>query len=300
MLLELRNITKSFGEKKVLTDINFSAEGGKALGLLGRNGAGKTTTIRIIIGLFAADGGEVLLDGKPIERDKISMGYLSEERGMYPKIKIGEQLEYFGRLRGMSPAKAKEAAQKWLNRLEMGDTYGKKLDTLSKGNQQKIQLAATLLHEPKIVMLDEPFSGLDPVNAQLLKDVVNDEVAEGRIVLFSSHQMGQVEEFCDHIALIDKGEIVLKGALRDIKRGYDRTSIFVQANGGADVSAAISGLNIAGIKSIVPKDEGIIIKLNAAAQKDALLTAIVGAGIALERFEVLEPTLEEIFVEKVG
>jgi len=300
LILELQNITKSFSGTQVLTGINFRAESGKALGLLGRNGAGKTTSIRIMIGLFAADGGQVLLDGKPIDREKVSMGYLAEERGMYPKIKIGEQMEYIGRLRGMSAADAKASTEKWLARLGMSETYSKKLDTLSKGNQQKIQLAATLLHNPQIIILDEPFSGLDPVNAQLLKEVVNEQTAAGKILIFSSHQMSQVEEFCNDIALINKGQIVLSGSLREIKRGYDRTSIYVQGNGGADLEPLLQNLHLPMIKSITQKDDGIVAKVFAPEDKDALLQAMVGQGIQLEHFEVLEPTLEEIFVEKVG
>lgn len=300
MLLELQNITKSFSGKKVLTGINMRAESGKALGLLGRNGAGKTTSIRIIIGLFAADSGQVLLDGKPINRREVSMGYLAEERGMYPKIKIGEQMEYFGRLRGMEPFAAKAAAEKWLKRLDMEDTYGKKLDTLSKGNQQKIQLATTLLHDPKIIILDEPFSGLDPVNAQLLKEVVNEQAAAGKILLFSSHQMAQVEEFCNDIAMINQGEIVLSGSLKEIKRGYDRTSILVQGTDGAPLLPLLQELALPMVQHAEVKGDAVIVKVHAPGDKDALLQALVSAGASLERFQVLEPTLEEIFVEKAG
>ncbi|MBQ5792186.1 MAG: ATP-binding cassette domain-containing protein, partial [Clostridia bacterium] len=200
MKLELLNIYKSFGEKKVLTDLSFSAESGKAFGILGRNGAGKTTTIRILMDVFPADSGRVLLDGKPIDYTKVGIGYLPEERGLYPKKAIIEQLVYFAELKGMSRKDATRSVDIWLERLGMTECRNKRLDTLSKGNQQKIQLITALAHDPHIVILDEPFSGLDPVNAMLLKDVVKEQIDSGKIVLFSSHQMNYIEEFCDQIA----------------------------------------------------------------------------------------------------
>lgn len=201
MQLELRDIHKSFGEKQVLKGISFLAEGGKAFGLLGRNGAGKTTTIRILMQVFPADKGEVLIDGKPIASCKVGTGYLPEERGLYPKKKIIDQLTYLAALKGMPHGDAVKAVDKWLERLGMTEYRNKRLDTLSKGNQQKIQLITALAHDPDIVVLDEPFSGLDPVNAMLLKDVVKEQIEKGKIVLFSSHQMNYIEEFCDKIAI---------------------------------------------------------------------------------------------------
>ena len=203
MLLELRNIYKSFGEKEVLKGISFSAEGGKAFGLLGRNGAGKTTTIRILMNVFPANSGEVLIDGKPIDYSKVGIGYLPEERGLYPKKKISEQLVFFAQLKGMNRTDAVKAVDYWLNRLNMTEYRDKRLDTLSKGNQQKIQLVTAVAHNPDIVILDEPFSGLDPVNAMLLEEVVKEEIGKGKIVLFSSHQMNYIEEFCYSIAIFN-------------------------------------------------------------------------------------------------
>lgn len=197
MQLELRDIHKSFGEKQVLTGVSLSAQSGRAFGLLGRNGAGKTTTIRILMDVFPSDSGEVTIDGRPIDYAKIGIGYLPEERGLYPKKKIIDQLVYFAELKGMSYAAAVKSIDYWLGRLEMSEYRNKRLDTLSKGNQQKIQLITAIAHNPEIVILDEPFSGLDPVNAMLLKDVVREEIANGKIVLFSSHQMNYIEEFCD-------------------------------------------------------------------------------------------------------
>ena len=216
MILELKNIDKSFGAKEVLKGVSFKAEGGKAFGLLGRNGAGKTTCIRILMNVFPANGGEVLVDGKPIDYDKIGIGYLPEERGLYPKKIIIDQLVYFAELKGMSKKDAVKAVDYWLDRLGMTEYRNKRLDTLSKGNQQKIQLITALAHNPEIVILDEPFSGLDPVNAMLLKEVVKEQIGVGKIVLFSSHQMSYIEEFCDSIAIINSGRVVIGGDLHDI------------------------------------------------------------------------------------
>ena len=227
MILELNNIDKSFGEKEVLKGVSFTAEGGKAFGLLGRNGAGKTTSIRIIMNVFPANGGEVLLDGKPIDYNKIGLGYLPEERGLYPKKPVIDQLAYFAELKGMSAKEAVRAVGYWLDRLGMTEYRNKRLDTLSKGNQQKIQLITALAHNPHIVILDEPFSGLDPVNAMLLKDVVKEQISQGKIVLFSSHQMAYIEEFCDSIAILSAGRVAISGDLIEIKRNYVRDKLVV-------------------------------------------------------------------------
>ena len=312
MELRLEGITKTFGEKRVLEDIVFSAAGGAAMGLLGRNGAGKTTTIRIIMGVFPPDSGRVLLDAQPIDRTEVRFGYLPEERGLYPKQKIIDQMVYIGRLRGLSRQEAKKSADYWLERLEMGQYRDALLRTLSKGNQQKIQLGVCLLHNPDIVILDEPFSGLDPVNAQLLKEIVSEQAAAGKIVLFSSHQMGYVEEFCDSIAILDKGRIALEGNLRDIKRSYDRTRILVALDGG-DSAGRLEALRAAGgldgfVADISPEIPGkaaengaaAVVRVAAPADKDRLLAAILAAGQRVETFQVMEPTLEQIFVERVG
>ena len=209
MKLEVKDIRKSFGDKEVLHGISFAVEAGSALGLLGRNGAGKTTTIRILMDVFHADSGEILLNGKRFIPSKHKIGYLPEERGLYPKRTVMDQMVYLASLRGMSGKEAKESAGKWLKRLEVAEYVNRKLETLSKGNQQKVQLAATLVSNPEIVILDEPFSGLDPVNSQILKDVVNELITDGRLVIFSSHQMSYVEEFCDNISVINQGEVVL-------------------------------------------------------------------------------------------
>jgi ABC-2 type transport system ATP-binding protein len=205
MQLEVKGIYKSFGEKKVLKDVAFSVSGGQALGLLGRNGAGKTTMIRIIMDVFGADAGSVLLDGKPIDRNRVKLGYLPEERGLYPKKIISRQLAYLGALKGMTSSETKEATERLLSRLEMSEYINKKLEVLSKGNQQKIQLAVALLNDPDILILDEPFSGLDPVNAMLLKDVVMEISKKARSFYSQSHQMNYVEEFLRYICDLNTG-----------------------------------------------------------------------------------------------
>ena len=229
MKLELRNIWKSFGEKEVLKGISFTAESGKAFGLLGRNGAGKTTTIRILMDVFGANEGGVFLDGKPIDYKAVRLGYLPEERGLYPKKKIIDQLLYFALLHGMKRSEAVKSIDGWLDRLGMSEYRNKRLDTLSKGNQQKIQLVTALAHNPQVIILDEPFSGLDPVNAMLLKDIVKEEIAKGKIVLFSSHQMNYIEEFCDGIAILNGGSLVLEGDIYEIKRNYVRDKLIVRS-----------------------------------------------------------------------
>ena len=216
MKLEVKEIRKSFGDTEILHGITFEVESGVALGLLGRNGAGKTTTIRILMDVFKANEGKILLDGVAFDRKEHQIGYLPEERGLYPKKTVQEQLIYLAMLRGMKKKEAAENTKKWLKRLEVDQYLNRKLETLSKGNQQKVQLASTLVCDPEIVILDEPFSGLDPVNSQILKDVVKELIEQGKIVIFSSHQMSYVEEFCDNIVIIDHGEVALKGRLQEI------------------------------------------------------------------------------------
>ena len=211
MKLEVNNLKKSFGETEVLHGVSFSVESGSALGLLGRNGAGKTTTIRILMDVFKGNDGTITMDGKPFVPKEYQIGYLPEERGLYPKKTVGEQLIYLAMLRGLNAKKAKEQTKKWLERMGVSEYENRKLETLSKGNQQKVQLAQTLLCDPDIVILDEPFSGLDPVNAQILKDVIKEQIQAGKLVIFSSHQMSYVEEFCDEIAILNHGDVVLAG-----------------------------------------------------------------------------------------
>ena len=290
MLLELKNIDKSFGENRVLKGVSFTAESGKAFGLLGRNGAGKTTTIRILMGVFPQDFGEILVDGKPIDHSKIGIGYLPEERGLYPKKVIVDQLAYFAQLKGMSAKDAVKSVDFWLERLGMTEYRNKRLDTLSKGNQQKIQLITALAHNPDVVILDEPFSGLDPVNAMLLKDVVKEEIAKGKIVLFSSHQMSYIEEFCDSIAIINSGKVVISGDLREIKRNYVRDKLIVTASDTNGIKLAF------GEACTVRNDGSLIIKLDDPEKKRDTMKRIV-ENYDVDEVKVFEPSLNDIFVE---
>ena len=293
MILELRNIEKSFGEKKVLTGVSFKAEGGKAFGLLGRNGAGKTTSIRILMDVFPANSGEVLIDGQPIDYNKIGIGYLPEERGLYPKKIIIDQLTYFAELKGMSRKAAVESIDYWLGRLGMTEYRNKRLDTLSKGNQQKIQLITALAHDPDIVILDEPFSGLDPVNAMLLKDVVKEQIVKGKIVLFSSHQMSYIEEFCDSIAILNNGVVALHGDLHDIKRDYPRDRLVVRTE---SPDAIISDF---GASCTVMENGDLMIRLADPCEKKATMIRLV-ENYDIDEVRVFEPSLNDIFVEYAG
>ena len=293
MMLELKNIDKSFGEKEVLKGVSFTAEGGKAFGLLGRNGAGKTTSIRILMNVFPANSGEVLIDGKPIDYDKIGIGYLPEERGLYPKKLIIDQLVYFAELKGMSAKDAVKAVDYWLGRLGMSEYRNKRLDTLSKGNQQKIQLITALAHDPDIVILDEPFSGLDPVNAMLLKDVVKEQIAKGKIVLFSSHQMSYIEEFCDSIAIINAGKVAISGDLHEIKRTYPRDKIVVSTQASGKIMADLGDI-------CTEREDGtLLIQLASPDEKQSMMKRLV-ESYDIDEVKVFEPSLNDIFVEYAG
>lgn len=293
MRLEFQNIEKSFGEKQVLKAVSFTAESGKAFGLLGRNGAGKTTSIRILMDVFPANSGAVLIDGEAIDYNRIGFGYLPEERGLYPKKKIIDQLVYFAELKGMSHKAALTAVDYWLERLGMTEYRNKRLDTLSKGNQQKIQLITALAHNPQIVILDEPFSGLDPVNAMLLKDVVKEEIAKDKIVLFSSHQMSYIEEFCDSIAIIHGGKVVLTGELHDIKRNYPRNRLVVRSEQAVAIAAEFAGQCTQG------EDGALIITLASPTDKQNIMQKLT-ERYDIDEIKVYEPTLNDIFVEYAG
>ena len=301
MKLEVKEIRKSFGEKEVLHGINFAVESGKALGLLGRNGAGKTTTIRIIMDVFHANSGEILLDGKPFVPKDNSIGYLPEERGLYPKRTVMEQMIFLAKLRGMKTGKAKENAMKWLTRLEVAEYANRKLETLSKGNQQKVQLAATLVCDPEIVILDEPFSGLDPVNSQILKDVVNELIAIGKIVIFSSHQMSYVEEFCDNIAIINQGEVVLAGELKEIKKDYSQNRLMLSAeNYSMEELTKKVEKELKGVTVAEQKKEFLVLELAEGTSKKDVVKTLAETDIDIVKFGRYEPSLNDIFVAKVG
>lgn len=302
MKLEVKDITKSFGDKQVLHGISFEVQSGRALGLLGRNGAGKTTTIRILMDVFRANSGEVLLDGEKFNQRKHLIGYLPEEIGLYPKKKVIEQMVYLGRIRGISKSKAVANSKKWLKRLGVLEYENAKLETLSKGNQQKVQLASTLVCDPDIVILDEPFSGLDPVNSRILQDVVMELIGQNKIVIFSSHQMSYVEEFCKDIVIINKGDVVLSGDLDNIKREFGKNQLVVSAvDKTLDDIENIINEHMSDILEITGRTkEELIIKNIADVSRKQILSKFISENIEIERFETYKPSLNDIFVSKVG
>lgn len=302
MKLEVKDITKSFGDKQVLHGISFEVQSGRALGLLGRNGAGKTTTIRILMDVFRANSGEVLLDGEKFNQRKHLIGYLPEERGLYPKKKVIEQMVYLGRIRGISKSEAVANSKKWLKRLGVLEYENAKLETLSKGNQQKVQLASTLVCDPDIVILDEPFSGLDPVNSRILQDVVMELIGQNKIVIFSSHQMSYVEEFCKDIVIINKGDVVLSGDLDNIKREFGKNQLIVSAvDKTLDDLENIINEHMSDILEITGRTkEELIIKNVADVSRKQILSKFISENIEIERFETYKPSLNDIFVSKVG
>jgi len=296
MKLEIKNVNKSFSGKHVLHDVSFTVESGKAMGFLGRNGAGKTTTIKSLMGVFKQDSGEFIVDGKPFSRKDYKVGYLPEERGMYSKISIIDQLTYFGELKGMNKKEAKKSAHDWIVKLELGDYENKTLDTLSKGNQQKIQIAQAIIDDPDILILDEPFSGLDPVNAQVLKDIIRDFINRDKLVIFSSHQMGYVEEFCDDIAIIKNGEIILTGDLREIKKNLRKNRFRLIAS---NLTVEETKEKLKSIEKITfyENKEALIIKSKEEMSENQLLLELIKLNISIEHFSIYEPSLEEIFIK---
>ena len=303
MRLEVKDIHKSFGEKEILKGISFSVESGRALGLLGRNGAGKTTTIRTLMDVFHANSGEILLDGKTFNPRKVQIGYLPEERGLYPKREVLEQMIYLARLRGTGRKQAQENAKKWLARLEVAQYEKVLLETLSKGNQQKVQLASTLVCDPDIVILDEPFSGLDPVNSQILQEVVKELIADGKIVIFSSHQMSYVEEFCEDIVMINHGEVVLDGNLSEIKKEYGKNQLVISAvNQSLDELKTLLTSQFSDLVEVTGRTKNdLIVKLISEAGRMQLLQRLSAMDtLEIEHFETYKPSLNDIFVAKVG
>ena len=301
-MIEIKGLTKRFGDTTALNSLSFSVKDGVAFGFLGRNGAGKTTTIRILMNIFREDEGEALIDGVPAHRSKKRIGYLPEERGLYAKRPVIQQMVYIGKLKGLTQAEADKASREGLEEMEATEYTDRKLETLSKGNQQKIQLAIALLGDPDVVILDEPFSGLDPINAQILKDAVRRRADRGKTVIFSSHQMSQVEEMCDDICIIDKGVIKLDGSLHAIKQSYPRDRIFVSALSSAgstdNPERLFGGLDF--VKSYEADGVGFAVTLTDASKRGDLYRDLDQRGIVPDNFSVIEPTLEQIFVEKVG
>lgn len=302
MKLEVKNLKKTFSGKEVLHGISFSVESGRAMGLLGRNGAGKTTTIRILMDVFHASEGEILLDGKPFVPGKHQIGYLPEERGLYPKRKVIEQMVYLAMLRNVPKKKATANAKKWLERLEVAQYENSLLETLSKGNQQKVQLASILVCDPEIVILDEPFSGLDPVNSQILQEVVRELIAQGKIVIFSSHQMSYVEEFCEDIVIINQGEVVLEGNLDEIKRSYGKDRLLLKdTDRTVEEFSQYCKEQLSDVLTVNGQTkDAVIVKLVEGKTRRNLMEALLANNMEIEQFDTYKPSLNDIFVERVG
>src|SRR5215469_10294315 len=292
-IVELQQVRKAYDTKVAVDNLSFSIETGSMFGLLGPNGSGKTSSIRMMIGITVPDSGNVLLFGQPFDRKNLRrVGYLPEERGLYKKMPVIDQLVFLGQLHGLSAATATKRAYLWCERLDITEAIHKKTEELSKGMQQKIQFIATLLHDPELIIMDEPFSGLDPVNATLLQDTLVDLRQQGRTILFSTHRMDQVEKLCDAICLIHRGHLVLSGSMREIKSRYPANRVQIVFSGDP------SCLNHPSIESVKNYNGIAEIKLHDGADAQALLAEAVRKA-RITRFEVMEPTLEEIFIEKV-
>jgi len=293
-VVSLDRISKSYEQKIAVRDLSLQIEEGTMFGLLGPNGSGKTSSIRMMIGITMPDSGTVNLFGKPFSRESLKrVGYLPEERGLYKKMKVMDQLVFMGQLRGLDPAVAGKRAHDWCERMQILEAVGKKTEELSKGMQQKIQFIATLLHEPELVIMDEPFSGLDPVNATLLQDTLVDLKKAGKAILFSTHRMDQVEKLCDAICLIDRGHAVLQGGMREVKSRYERNHVVMNFEGDASF---LRNPGIASYKDYAGQAE---IELKPGANAQDVLREAVGKA-AISRFELMEPSLEEIFIRTVG
>src|SRR6516225_1813467 len=292
-VVELAGVTKAYESKVAVRDLSLSIDAGQMFGLLGPNGAGKTSSIRMMMGITLPDSGRVNLFGKLFERKSLErVGYLPEERGLYKKMKVQEQLIFFGELHGLSAAEAGKRATDWAKRLDIDEALPKKTEELSKGMQQKIQFIGALLHDPGLIVMDEPFSGLDPVNAKLLEQTLLDLKDQGKAILFSTHRMDQVEKLCDSICLINQGEAVLAGKVREIKSHYERNHVIVEFEGSAgflNSPEIAEAKNYSGHAEIRLKEHGDAQKLLREASSQAIIY----------RFELVEPSLEEIFIRTV-
>lgn len=299
--LEIKNISKSFGDYQVLRDVSFSAESGKALGFLGRNGAGKTTTLRIILDVFKPDSGEVLIDGHKMKRNQMNIGYLPEERGLYQDEKVLTQLLYFSQLKGASYPEAEKNVKYWLDRFQLQKVENKAMNTLSKGNRQKVQIIVSLLNDPDILILDEPFAGLDPINSQVMREIIGEFIEKKKIVIFSSHQMIFVEEFCQDIAIIDHGKIILDGNINVIRSNMASNKLLLNAK----------NLGLWQLKTLLEKNNYIeedavinefklLVTMKEHVNKDQILSFLIENKVDISCFAIFEPRLQDIFVEKVG
>ena len=295
MGLVLKDVSKTFVGKKAVDNISFELNKPGVFGLLGTNGAGKTTTIRMLLGIIKKDSGEITWNGKVVDRKSVNFGYLPEERGVYPKTKIYNQLMYFAELKGMKKEEADEEIKKWSQKLKVEEYLDKPAEKLSKGNQQKIQFMTAVIHNPELLVLDEPFSGLDPVNTELLKNIIINLVKEGKYIIMSAHQMSTIEEFCSDILILNKGKTVLKGNLKEIKDTYPANRVQIETNENIEADIKKLGFEIENMKNY-----SYTIKISNEQKAHELLKELVLKGITVNKFEIMKPTLNDIFIEKVG
>ena len=295
MGLILKNVSKTFVGKKAVDDISFEMNKPGVFGLLGTNGAGKTTTIRMLLGIIKKDSGEITWNGKAVDRKSVNFGYLPEERGVYPKTKIYDQLMYFAELKGMKKEEADKAIKRWAEKLKVEEYLDKQAEKLSKGNQQKIQFMTAVIHNPELIVLDEPFSGLDPVNTELIKNIIIDLVKDGKYVIMSAHQMATIEEFCSDILILNRVKTVLKGNFKEIKDTYPANRVQIETNESIDSYIKDSELEIEN-----EKNYSYMIKISDEQKAEELLKKLILKGISIDKFEIMKPTLNDIFIEKVG
>ncbi|MGQ0608135.1 MAG: ABC transporter ATP-binding protein [Chloroflexota bacterium] len=299
MSLLVDSIRKRFGDVVALDGVSFSVEPGRIFGLLGANGAGKTTSMRIVLDILRADSGRVTWEGVDnTSLPRRTWGYLPEERGLYPRMRVGEQLRFFAALYGVSDATAGVEIDDWLERFRIPDYRGRRVEELSKGNQQKIQFIAAILHDPDVLIMDEPFSGLDPVNVRLLKEAFLEMKHRGKTLIFSTHQMEQVEELCESIAIVDRGNVVVSGAVRDVKRDMGRQVVRLATDGDGHGVAWLA--HVPGVAVRAARQDYVELHVTADRDPDTILRAALERGDRVTRFEIAEPSLEEIFVEHVG
>ena len=295
MGLKLENVSKTFGRKKVVDDISINLDKPSVFGLLGTNGAGKTTTIRMLLGIIKKDSGTITWNGKEVSRKSVNFGYLPEERGVYPKVKIMDQLLYFAELKGMKKDDALKSIEYWAKKLKIEEYLEMPAEKLSKGNQQKVQFLTAVIHDPELVVLDEPFSGLDPVNTEILKNAIIDLVKKGKYIIMSAHEMHTIQEFCSDIVILNKGKTVLKGNLKDIRNSYDANRVEIETSDS--IKSIIKELKL---KVENEHDNNYTILINSEDEGHKLLKAVIKEKIEVTRFEIMRPTLNDIFIEKVG
>lgn len=293
MGLILKDVTKTFAGKVVVDRISFAVEQPSVYGLLGTNGAGKTTTIRMLLGILNKDSGEISWNGQNVDRKHVNFGYLPEERGVYPKTKIFDQLSYFAELKGLDRVTAAKTIQKWAERLKVAEYLNLPAEKLSKGNQQKVQFMTAILHDPDLIVLDEPFSGLDPVNTNLLKSIIVELVQKGKYIIMSAHQMPTIEEFCNDILILNRGKTLLQGNLEKIKATYPANRVIIEAT--APLNKYLKKFTIE-----TQTDYRYAIKITDEAAAHRLLHDLISDDVAINKFEIMKPTLQDIFIEKVG